>query len=373
MTVNNFKECNFCLMDESVKGISFDNYGQCNFCKSAKIRLSNEVYYNDKTELEKLVSKIKKDGANKEFDCVIGISGGVDSSYVAYIVKKLGLRPIAVHLDNGWNTDLSISNINNLLDNLGIELITHVIDWEEFKDLQIAFLRSSIANAEIPTDHAIGAILYKTAIEHNIKYILHGGNISTESIMPSNWMESNLDLNLLKTIHKRFGSKKLKTYPQMGLLKMGYYTFFKKIKFIGILNYYDYKKEEAIETLENEMNWKKYESKHFESIFTRWFQGYFLIKKFKIDKRKAHLSSLIADGQMTREEGKEILSKPPYKPEDAENDTAYIKKKLNISDTEMENILSADIKNDLNYSFTRKYLDLINPFLKLAKRVAIGR
>ncbi len=365
--------CSRCVMDTTVADISFDHRGCCNYCIAADTRLNEETYSNDPKNLNKLVKKIKKSGKNKEYDCVIGISGGVDSSYVAYLVKDLGLRPLAVHLDNGWNTDLSISNINSLLDSLNIDLYTHVIDWEEFKDLQVAFLRSSIANAEIPTDHAIGALLFNSAIKHNIKYVLHGGNIATESIMPAKWMESAFDLKLLKKIHKKYGKKKLSTYPVMGLLRMAYNTFFRRIKYIGILNYVDYDKEAAISLLENKFNWKRYEAKHFESIFTRWFQGFFLPTKFNMDKRKAHYSSLIMAKQMTRLEALDKLNEEPLDQVTASEDTDYVMKKLELTKEEMNEILNDIPKNDLDYSNTRKYVGFLNEQLKFAKKVASGR
>lgn len=365
--------CKRCVMDSTVSDIIFDLNGYCNYCTAAETRLNTETYSRDSRNLIKLVEKIKKSGKNNEYDCVIGISGGVDSSYVAYLVKDLGLRPLAVHLDNGWNTDLSISNINSLLDKLDIDLSTYVINWEEFKDLQVAFLKSSIANAEIPTDHAIGALLFNSAIKYNIKYILHGGNIATESIMPSKWMESAFDLKLLKNIHKQFGKRKLLTFPTMGLLRMAFYTLIRRIKYIGILNYIEYEKEEAINLLENQFQWKKYEAKHFESVFTRWFQGYFLPVKFNMDKRKAHFSSLIMANQLSRLEALDMLKEPPLDENMAQEDTKYILKKLEISEKVMDQILSEAPKNDLDYSSTSKYVTSLGEQLKFAKRIASGR
>ena len=249
------------------------------------------------------MKQIKSSKKNNKYDCVIGVSGGVDSSYVAYILKKeFKLNPLAIHLDNGWNSELAVRNIENLLSKLEIDLYTHVIDWEEFRDLQISFLKSSVANSEIPTDHAIVALLYKIAEKENIKFILHGGNLATESIMPEAWMHDAKDLKFLNSIHKTFSSKSLKSYPKMSYLKLFWKIFIKRIKYIGILNYIAYDKNQAMEILEKNLGWKKYEEKHFESIYTKFFQGYLLPKKFGIDKRKAHYSSLIINGQMKRNE-----------------------------------------------------------------------
>lgn len=362
--------CSRCVMNTSVPGISFDHEGCCNFCTDALERIEKETYSTDKSNLDKLIKRIKKAGDNKEYDCVIGISGGVDSSYVAHLVKDLGLRPIAVHLDNGWNSDLANSNINSLLDKLNIDLYTHVINWEEFKDLQVAFLKSSIANAEIPTDHAISALLFQTAKKHGIKYIIHGGNIATESIMPSTWMENAFDLTLLNNIHKKHGSKRLLSYPKMGLIRLAYYTLIRKIKFIGILNYISYDKEHAIKELQDKYNWKKYEAKHFESIFTRWFQGYFLPKKFKIDKRLAHYSSLIIANQLTREEALIKLQEPPLRKELEIEDSEYISKKLQLSNDEFQSMIDARPRSGLAYSKTSLYMNFFKKQLAFAKRKA---
>jgi N-acetyl sugar amidotransferase len=359
-------------MDSTVEKIFFNDEDHCNFCVEAKKRLEKETYKENNNRLENLLKKIKK-SKSSDYDCVIGISGGVDSSYVAAKVKELGLNPLAVHLDNGWNSDLANSNINSLLDKLQIDLITHVIDWEEFKNLQVSFLKSSIANAEIPTDHAIGAILYKIASEHNIKYILHGGNIATESIMPKIWMEDAFDLHLLRNIQKKHGSKRLRTYPTMGYFKLAYFTFIKKIRYVGILNYISYNKDEAIKELEHKFSWKKYEAKHFESIFTRWFQGFYLPKKYGIDKRLAHFSSLIISGQLSRDEAMKKMSVNSYSVSLAKEDTSYVKKKLEIGDEEFLKIINDSPKSDLNYSKTRLYMQKISFFVNMAKNIASDR
>ena len=331
-------------MNSTVENILFDDYGVCNFCSSAKNRLEKEIFTNKENAIVELINGIKRKGKNSKYDCVIGVSGGVDSSYVAFLVKNYGLRPLAVHFDNGWNSELSVMNIETLLKNLNIDLYTHVVDWEEFKDLQLAFLKSSIANCEIPTDHAIVAILYKIAKKYNIKYIVHGGNLSTESIMPSQWMHDNKDLILLNDIHKKYGTKKLKTFPKLGYIKLLYYTFFRGIKYVGILNYLNYDKNEAIDLLESKFGWRKYEGKHFESIYTRFFQGYILPKKFNIDKRLAHYSSLIITNQMKRDEALLQLQESPYNKDKIIEDLNYICQKFNITPDVFSAIMSLPIK-----------------------------
>jgi N-acetyl sugar amidotransferase len=367
--------CTRCVMDSTVPDIKFNSKGVCNYCTSALARLNLETSSGDTLEdINSLVHNIKKNGKNKKYDCVIGVSGGVDSSYVAYLVKKVyGLRPLAVHFDNGWNSNLAVENIENLLNNLGIDFKTHVVDWKEFRDLQLSFIKSSIANCEIPTDQAIIALLYKTAHKYNIKYIIHGGNISTESIMPDSWMESSLDLRFLNSIHSKFGSIKLKTYPKLGYSNLFFYTYFKKIRYLGILNYLKYNKEDAMKFMESEFNWKRYEDKHFESIFTRWFQGYLLPKKFNIDKRIPHFSSLIISDQMTRKSALSELKNEVYSPSKMIKDTDYIRLKFNLSKKAFNAILTTKIKSINDYPNSLWILKKLDFFVKISKNIASER
>ena len=289
-----------------------------------------------------MFEEIKKSRTkSSKYDVAIGISGGVDSSYVAYLVKKLGLRPLAVHLDNGWDSDLAVTNIKNLLEKLKIDLITNVINWEEFKDLQISFLKSSTTDGDIPTDHAIFATLWKTADKYDIKYIISGMNYATESMSVTDWSYGHSDWRYIKDIHSKFGSKKLKTYPHFTPLYLAYITFIRKIKSISILNYIDYKKESAVETLKSELNWRPYKGKHHESIYTRFYHGYYLLKKFNVDKRYAHLSDLINAGQMTRKKALVEIKKPTYPEEMQKEDLNYVLKKLNLSKEEYQKILNS--------------------------------
>lgn len=344
--------CSKSVMDNiSDPDIRFDSDGVSayynEYMERAKLRLFNTL--NDSQKLEDLIDKIKKAGRGSEYDCLIGVSGGVDSTYVAYKVKELGLRPLAIHFDNGWNSELAVKNIENTLNKLGIDLFTYVIDWEEFKSLQLAFLRASTPDGEIPTDHAIFALFFKIASEKGIKYIINGNNFETESVMPLTWSYGHIDWKYIKNINQRFGTCKLRTYPTITPLKYAYYTFVKGIRIVSILNYMPYNKNEAMELLKTKLDWKYYGGKHYESIYTRFYQGYILPRKFKIDKRKAHISSLIFAGQMTREEGLEELKKPIYPEALLDEDKVFVLKKLGLSQTQFDEIINLPNKTFKGY------------------------
>jgi N-acetyl sugar amidotransferase len=361
-------------MDSTVKDIYFDSDGICDYCKNYLIQIKNEQISNKVESFDKLITQIKNEGINKEHDCIIGISGGVDSSYVAYLVKNCGLRPLAVHLDNGWNSELAISNIEKILNALNIDLYTHVIDWEEFKDLQKSFISSSINNLELPTDHAINALLLKIANQHNIRFVLNGSNLATEGILPISWMGRSIDYRLLKSIHNKFGTKKLVTFPSLSLRKFAYLLLIKKVKFIPILNYVDFNKEEAIQFLEKRFDWKRYGGKHYESIFTRFFQGYILPVKYQIDKRIAHLSTLIMSGQISREEALNELKNMPYSDEKLmHEDKDYVLKKLSYSEEEFVEIMSQKPVKTNYYRSSDYWFDrlsfLMYKFKDLSKKI----
>ena len=298
----------------------------------------------------------------------------MDSSYVAHIIKEKGLRALAVHLDNGWNSNLAVSNIENLLRKLDIDLYTYVIDWLEFKDIQKSFIESSIPNIELPTDHAINAVLFNLAYEYDIKYIINGSNLATEGILPLSWMARNIDFKIIKNIHKKFGTIPLKTFPRITLMRLAYFILIKKIKFFPILNYVNYKKNEAVKILEDKYNWKKYEHKHFESIFTKFFQAYILPNKFNIDKRKAHLSSMIMSNQISRDEALEVLKKPLYEDHNILNeDKNYFLKKLSYSEEDFKMIMKKEIKSSHDYPSNdfvfRKFKFFISFFKEYTKNI----
>ncbi|MBX7124456.1 MAG: N-acetyl sugar amidotransferase [Cyclobacteriaceae bacterium] len=331
--------------------ISFDQDGICNYFyqykEKAKLRLFNQE--ENRGMLTAIVQKIKESGKGKEYDCIIGVSGGVDSTYLAYKVKELGLRPLAIHFDNGWNSELAVKNIENTLKKLEIDLFTYVIDWPEFRSLQLAFLRSSTPDGEIPTDHAIFALFFKIAAEKGIKYIINGNNFETESVMPLTWSYGHIDWKYINWINTRFGTDKLRTYPTISPLKYGWYTFGRGIRIISLLNYMTYNKVEAMEILKTKLDWKYYGGKHYESIYTRFYQGYILPQKFGIDKRKAHLSSLIFAGQMTREQALAELQQPTYPEELLKEDRIFVLKKLGLSEAEFEQIMKAPPKTFRDY------------------------
>lgn len=343
--------CTRCVMDTTDPEIKFDENGICNHCKryDELVRLKLLTGEERENKLKEIIDKIKRKGKNKKYDCIIGVSGGVDSSYAAYIVKKLGLRPLAVHLDNGWDAELAVGNIEKILKNLDIDLYTYVVNWEEFKALQLAYFKASVVDIEVVTDHAITAAIYDIADKNRIKYFLSGSNIVTEAIMPYSWAYNKNDLWNLEAIHKRYGTVKLKTYPTMGLFKWLYYGFFKGIQTIPLLNYVDYNKKEAKELLISELGWVDYGGKHYESLFTKFYQAYILPTKFNIDKRKAHLSTLICSGQITREEALKELEKPLYGEDELARDKEYVLKKLALSEKEFEDLMKLPIKRHQDY------------------------
>jgi N-acetyl sugar amidotransferase len=350
--------------------IVFDDKGICNYCyeyqEKAKVRLIPDD--QRESELKKIVDRIKADGKGKTYDCLIGVSGGVDSTYTAHLVKKLGLRPLAVHFDNGWNSELAVSNIEKTLEKLDIDLYTYVIDWEEFKDLQYSFLKSSTPDGEIPTDHAILATIYNIASKHNIKYIMSGNNFKTEGVMPRLWAYGHIDWKYIKNIQGKFGKKKLKTYPYLTLMKFLWYTMVKRVKMISILNYIDYDKDEAMKVLIDELKWQYYGGKHYESNYTKYFQGVILPQKFKIDKRKLHLSALILCGNITKSEALEELKKPIYPLELLDEETDYLIKKFDIDEAKFKAIMDAEPKTFLDYKTNYKMHVVLRNFLATLRK-----
>jgi N-acetyl sugar amidotransferase len=362
-------------MDTSDPGIYFDENGVCNHCHNFEKRIKNEVFFNDGDDrkLLSLVDKIKDRGRKGEYDCIIGLSGGVDSSYVAYLVKRWGLRPLAVHLDNGWDSELSVHNIENLVKKLKIDLYTHVIDWEEFKDLQLSFMKSSIINCEMPSDHAITASMIKTALINKIRYVLIGSNIMTEAIYPALWEYDYKDLTLLKDIHHKYGRGNLKTFPELSTWQWITAVYLRGIRVIPILNYVKYIKDEAKGIIKAELDWRDYGGKHSESVFTRFYQSYLLPKKFAIDKRRAHLSSMVCSGQLSRDEALREISKPLYTDLAAEEqDKIYVQKKLGLSDDEFASILAAPVRSYQDFRNESQIWKRLSYFVQLSKRIITG-
>ena len=347
-----YRQCSKCVMDTiGDAAISFDDQGVCNYCYTWDRRSKNFMFSGEvaEKELKKIVAQIKHEGRNREYDCIMGVSGGVDSTYVAYQAKRLGFRPLVIHFDNGWNSELSVKNIENIVKKLDFDLFTYVINWEEFKDLQLSYLKASVLDVEFPTDHAIVSVVYQLAHKHKIKYILSGYNIATEGVLPESWRWTKMDLLNLKSIHKQFGKVKLKSFPMMGFWKGIYYQKIKKIESIQLLNYLNYNKKEVKKIITEELGWRDYGGKHYESIFTRFYQGYILPRKFNIDKRKAHLSSLICSGQMSKSEALIELKNDIYDPEQLKVDKEFVLKKFGLSELEFNAIMNLPVRSHLDF------------------------
>ncbi len=344
-----YRICTRCVMDTSDLDITFDENGVCSHCHRRDGLIDRYVHRGDqgKAQLDAWVTKMKEDRRGRDYDCIIGISGGVDSSYVAYLVHKVGLRSLAVHIDNGWNSELSVKNIELLLNKLGIDLYTEVLDWETFRELQLAFLKASTPDSEIPTDHAIMAVLRKKAEEERVKYLIVGTNYMTETHIPRAWSYGTEDLRYIKALNDRFGTKSLDKFPHYNLFMDWVYKY--RLRRFPILNYVDYNKTEAIDILSKELDWKYYGGKHYESIYTRFYQGYILFRKFGYDKRKSHFSSLICSGEMTREQALIELQKPTYPIELQAEDREYVIKKLELTEEEFERIMALPPKTHFEY------------------------
>ena len=352
--MNEIQTCTNCVMDTTDSKIFFDEKGVCDHCNT---------YYNDilpkwhtdergEKELWKIINKIKQEGKGKDFDCIMGMSGGIDSSYLLYeMVEKFGLRPLVFHVDAGWNSQIAVNNIERLIDGLGLDLYTEVINWEEIKDLQLAFFKSGVPHIDVPQDHAFFATMYKFASKHKIKTILTGGNYSTECVRnPLEWMYYQSDSIQLRDIYKKHGTGKLKNYPVSNILwHKIYLPYVKGIKLIRPLDYVPYHKDEAMQLLVKKFEYQKYPQKHFESRFTRFYESYWLPKKFGFDTRKVQYSSLILTGQMTQEEALEKLSKPAYNEETIAQDFEYIATKLGISVEELQGYMDAPNKSYKDY------------------------
>lgn len=342
MDVNNQHMCVRCVMDTSDPCITFDDMGVCNHCREFDAVTSKRWFPNEKgmQELEAMYKRLKQDNVDSTYDCILGLSGGVDSSYLALKLYEAGIRPLVVHVDGGWNSELAVHNIEKIIHYCGWDLHTIVIPWDEMRDLQLAYLKSGIANQDVPQDHAFFASLYHFAVRHNVRYVISGGNIATESIFPKAWHWSAMDAINLKAIHQRFGTKPLTSYHTIGFFKLYfYYPFIKRMKVLYPLNYMPYSKDKALQELREKLGYKEYARKHGESLFTKFFQNYWLPMKFGYDKRKPHLSSLIVSGQLTKEEALTELSKPLYDEKELKTDKEYIAKKLGVSQEEFEQIL----------------------------------
>jgi N-acetyl sugar amidotransferase len=345
-------------MDTTDPEIVFDKNCICNHCLEFDSITSKSWFPNKEGErmLSEILSKVKNEGTNKEYDCIIGLSGGVDSSYLAIVLKKYNLRPLVVHIDAGWNTEIAVSNIEKIVKYCDYDLYTHVMDWEEIKDLQVAYLKAGVANQDVVQDHAFFATLYHFAVKNKISYIISGGNIATESVFPQAWHHSAMDAINLKSIHKKYGTIQLKKYKTISFFKYYfYYPFVKGMKTIRPLNYLPYNRREAIEALKKEVDYKEYGKKHSESRFTKFFQNYYLPKKFGYDKRKPHLSSQILSGEISRNEAIMELKTPVYRENELRESLEYIGKKLEFKYEELNQIINSDGNHYRMFSNWDKY------------------
>ncbi len=377
MVKNTRQICSNCVMDTTDSKIVFDAKGVCDHCNDFYDNILPDWHTDEKGKktLDKIVSKIKKHGERKDFDCIIGMSGGVDSSYLVYLTKKLGLRPLVFHVDAGWNSQQAVNNIEVLVDKLNFDLYTEVIDWEEMKDLQLAFFKSGVPHIDVPQDHAFFATMYNFAEKHRIKYILTGANYSTECIRnPIEWMYYQSDLIQLTDIHNKFGKRPLKRFPTTSILRHKVYLkYIKSIQVVTPLNYIPYNKKEAIDLLTEKFAWQSYPQKHFESRFTCFYEGYWLAKKFGYDTRKIQYSSLILTNQMTRKEALEKLSKPAYNQETVARDFEYIATKLGISVLELQGYFNVPNKTYKDYKSQENLYKLGAKVMKFLGLVAGGK
>jgi len=370
MKQSSYQICTNCIMDTSDPKIIFDENGWCDYCNNFHSSILPHWHPDESSEHEimRIVDKIKRDGKGKAHDCLIGISGGVDSSYVAYAAKeKFGLRPLLYHVDAGWNTQISANNIEKLVDGLGLDLHTEVVNWEEMKDLQLAFFKAQVAHIDTPQDHAFFASLYNFASKNKFKYILTGANYSTECVRePLEWHYHASDLKQLKDIHKKFGTSPLKTFPLANILTYKiYYRFVKGVRVVKPLNYIPYIKEEAMHLLVNKYGWQKYAHKHYESRFTRFYEGYWLPEKFGFDKKRAHFSSLILTKQMTRDEALKKISMKAYDDETIAQDFEYIANKLGITVKELKDIMEGPNRSYRDYKNQMAVMELGTKILRI--------
>lgn len=351
-----YRVCSRCIMDTTDPDIVFDGDGVCSHCHRYRSLVTSPRHTAKRQPgaLDRLVAEMKEAGRGRRYDCVIGLSGGVDSSYVAYLCKSLGLRPLAVHLDNGWDSEVAVGNIERLVDRLGLDLHTVVLDWESFRDLQVAFLRASTPDCEIPTDHAILASLYQAAARFGVRHILSGHNRATEGGGVPAWSQGHGDWRYIRSVHRRHGRRRLRGFPHYGPLRFARYALVQKIRWDTLLDYVDYHKEDAMRLLQREVGWRPYAAKHGESTYTAFYQDYILPRKFGFDKRRLHLSSLVWSGQLSRQEALERMARPAAPERELERAKRYVVKKLGLSPEEFDGLMAQPPRRFEDYpSYTR--------------------
>jgi N-acetyl sugar amidotransferase len=337
------QECRRCLMDANAAEVVFDADGICNYCTDMLARLAS--YQPTSAEvlsarLDKFIDTVRRDGAGKPYDCIVGVSGGADSAYALYLAKKHGLRPLAVHMDNGWNSELAVNNIENLVRKLDVDLTTHVVDWREYRNLQQAFFDADVIDVELLYDNAMAAVNYDAAKRYGIKYILSGSNTTTEGMrIPANFAWCKFDRKNILALARRNGVQ-VRSMPTIGVAGFLYHRLARGTRWVRFLDYIDYDKQRCMSLLVDELGYRPYPYKHYESIFTRFYQGYLLPRKFGVDKRRLHFSSLICSGQMTRERASALLEQSPYpNPEDLDADIDYFLKKMGWKQSDLDDYL----------------------------------
>lgn len=369
-----YQICTNCVMDTSDPQITFDSRGVCDHCRNYEKNIKPywKPQENRFEELEELAKKIRKSGRGHDYDCILGLSGGADSSYMAYIAKEImHLRPLVFVVDTGWNLNVAVENIEKIVKGLELDMYTEVVNWKEMADLQLSYFKASISSCDQPQDHAIFAGLYNYAVKHHIKYILTGSNNSTEFVRPPVGILYMNDLTMMKDIHKKFGKVPLKTYPMCGMMKYRVvYRYINGMHRVYPLDYVIYDKEKAQQFLHEQYGWTKYENKHYENVFTRFFEGYYLPKKFGYDTRRNVLSNQILAGTMTREEALEILKQPPYDPDQMEQDKEYVAKKMGITEKEFDKIIARPNKQPTDY---KNEMQLIRAGVAVSKLMGIEK
>jgi N-acetyl sugar amidotransferase len=364
-----YRICAHCVMDTTDRHIFFDDYGVCDHCLGFKLNVLPNWHPNEKGEtmFREIVSRIKVSGKGKPFDCIMGMSGGLDSSYLLHLaVTEFGLRPLVFHVDGGWNTDLAVNNIQTLVEKLGLDLYTEVINWNEMRDFQLAFFKSGVPHLDIPQDHAFIATLYHFANKHGVKYILNGGNYSTECVRnPKEWLYYGTDMAQINDIHRQFGTVELSTFPFSSVLfHKVYLRYIRGVKVVKPLNLMPYTKANASKVLADTYGWRPYPQKHFESRFTRFYEGYWLPTRFGFDTRRVQYSSLILTGQMTREEALDLLEQPAYDPAVIDEDFEYIATKLGITVQDLRGYHEMPIKTYKDFDNKEWMFDLGAKILK---------
>lgn len=366
------RTCVRCIMDTSDPDLRLNAAGVCRYCRTAdrilpKVQPSPE---ESERKLEALAARIRRSGEGREYDSVIGLSGGVDSSYTAFLAHRLGLRPLAVHFDNGWDSELAVGNIERIIEACGFDLFTYVIDWVEFRDLQRAFLKASVIDIELLTDHAIFAATLNVAREHGIRFVLSGSNVATEHGLPAAWIWNKQDWTNIRAIHKAYGSVPLKSFPHLTSARwMLIQLLGRDLEVVEPLNLVRYRRDEAAETLTRLYGWREYGGKHHESLFTKFYQGYILPTKFGVDKRRVHLSDRIRNGELTREEALAVIESPPYAPAELARELEYVIKKLGFSDEEFASIMAAPPRSHAAFPSDRRWTDLVRNLYRPIRRL----